>query len=293
MANIELLKKLRDLTQAGVLDAKKALDENHDDLEASIQWLREKGIAKAAKKAGAIATEGVTKVYISGDSAVIFELNCETDFVGTNSAFVDLANDIGLTLLKGGINDYDSALNNLKLSSGMSIDLACKTLTGKIGEKILLRRFQFITKKPEEMFSSYEHSNHRIAVLLTIDKNIDQIVAKDIAMHAAAMAPTFMNPNQVDKDWLANETKILREQAIAEGKPIEKAEMIIRGRINKLLGEVVLESQPFVKNPKVSIKDHLSSANGTLLKYIRFQVGEGIEKKVVDFAAEVASQIKK
>lgn len=294
-ANIELIKKVRELTGAGFMDVKKALEESNDDIDAAVQWLREKGIAKAAKKASAIATEGVVKVIVRGDSAIIYEVNCETDFVAKNDNFLELVDDIGLTLLCGGEPDYVKATTILKTSKDVSIEYACKELTGKIGEKIQLRRYQIIRKQPEQMFAHYEHSNNRIGVLLTLDKPIEIDVAKDIAMHAAAMAPAYMSADKVDQKWLENETKILKEQTLAEGKiPPERVDMAIKGRVNKLLSEVVLESQQFVKDPSISVKDHLNkNGQATLLRYIRFQLGEGIEKKVIDFAAEVAAQMKK
>ncbi|MDR0752687.1 MAG: translation elongation factor Ts [Mycoplasmataceae bacterium] len=299
MANIELLKKLRDLTQAGMSDALKALKESNDDLELSVQWLREKGIAKAAKKANAIATEGIAQVYIKDNLAVIFEVNCETDFVSTNSEFVSLTEEIGELLIESGEYNIENFVK-LKFSNGETVEDACKSLTGKIGEKIALRRYEIFSKNDEQMFSFYQHSNKKIAVLLVIDKQIDSIVGKDIAMHAAAMSPKYLNENNVEKEWLENEVKIIKEQMTTDPKFVAmmndskaslRIEGIIKGKVNKLLSEVTLEAQVFVKDSSKTVKQHVNQNGGNLLTYVRYQVGEGIEKKVVDFAEEVASQM--
>jgi elongation factor Ts len=197
--DIKLVKQLRDMTQSGMSDAIKALSESNNDLDAAVQWLREKGIAKAAKKAGNVATEGIVSVTIKNNVAVIFEINCETDFVATNESFIFLVDMIGNALVECGENDIEKALNT-KLSNGMTISEACVDLTAKIGEKIVLRRYEIVGKDNSHIFSSYQHTNKKIAVLLTINKTVDQAIAKDIAMHAAAMAPKYLNANQVDQE---------------------------------------------------------------------------------------------
>ncbi|GMO15733.1 MAG: translation elongation factor Ts [Mycoplasmoidaceae bacterium] len=299
--DIKLVKQLRDMTQAGVTDAMKALNENNGNIDKAVQWLREKGIAKAAKKAGNIAAEGIATVLIKEDAAVIIELNCETDFVATNEGFLNLIDMIALTLIESGENDIEKALK-LKLSNKMTIEQACTDLTAKIGEKIALRRYEIVGKKKNQSFASYQHTNKRIAVLLTTDKSVDPVVAKDIAMHAAAMAPKYLNSDQVDKKWLDSETKIIKEQMASDPKfsaMFKDSKMegrvtgIISGKINKLLSEVTLEAQPFVKDPSKTVKQYVNAAGADVIKYVRYQVGEGIEKKVVDFAAEVAAQMKK
>jgi len=299
MANIELIKKLREMTQAGIGDVKKALDENGEDLDKAVQWLRERGIAKAAKKAGAVATEGIANVIIKGDSAVIFELNCETDFVAANDAFENLANDIGLTLLEGGENDIEKA-KQLKLSTGVSIDESCKELAGKLGEKIDLRRFEIVGKEPQQQFFHYQHSNKKIAVLLLLDKQVASEIGRDIAMHAAAMNPKYLNESKVDPEWLKNEIKIIKEQMAGDEKfksmlenpqLASRLEGIIKGKVNKLLSEVTLEAQQFVKDPSKTVKQYANGAGSNIIFFVRYQVGEGIEKKIVDFATEVASQM--
>ena len=291
MTKTELIKKLRDMTQAGVMDVKKALDACADDLDKAAEWLREKGIAKAAKKASAIATEGIASIGVEKDKAVIVEINSQTDFVAQNENFLQLASDIKATILEKTPSSLEEC-NSIKLPSGNTIEEACKELTGKIGEKIAVRRFQVISKNSNESFGIYEHSNKKIAVLLVLDGLLTNDVGKNVAMHAAAMGPKFMDRDNVDKTWLENESKILKEQTIAEGKPADKAEMIVKGRINKSIAEVCLSEQPYVKDPSIKVSEYLKQ-NGTSLKqYIRYEVGEGIEKKVEDFAAEVASQMK-
>jgi elongation factor Ts len=202
MANIsmELIKKLRDMTQAGVMDAKKALEQNNGDIEASVQWLREKGIAKAAKKADAVSTEGIIKVLIKEDKGIILEVNSQTDFVATNELFKELVNDIALTLIDSAEYDIEKA-TKLQLVSGKgTIESACNELTGKIGEKISLRRFQLLVKESSQQFAHYEHFNGKTGVLLILNTKIEEKFGKDVAMHAAAMAPKFLSKDQVDKE---------------------------------------------------------------------------------------------
>ena len=303
MATMELIKKLRDLTQAGVMDAKKALEENNDDLEKATQWLREKGIAKASKKAGAIATEGIAKVVIEGNKALMLEINSQTDFVAMSDTFIQLTNEIALSIFKNQPNSIEQA-SQLKVNSGLTIEQACQELTAKIGEKTALRRFIFIHKKNDEKFVHYVHSNKKIAVVLVMSPSSNEVVGKDIAMHAAAMNPKFLNSTQVDQNWLENEKKILTEQANLDPKimamkqkmPEDKFTMqwqnILLGKVKKMLAEVCLEDQLFVKDQTKTIAQHLKSNNSSIVNYLRYEVGEGIEKKVVDFAVEVAEQMK-
>jgi len=292
MPSMELIKKLRDMTQAGVMDAKKALEINNDDLDLAVQWLREKGIAKAAKKADAVAAEGVVSVLIKDDRAIILEVNSQTDFVATNEQFKSLVNDIALSLLENGEYDVEKALKMpIVNQDGVSIEQACINLTAKIGEKIVVRRFEILTKQQGQQFASYVHFNGRTAVLLLLEKAVEEKYGKDVAMHAAAMAPKYLSKDVVDQKWLENEAKILKEQTIAEGKPADRAEMIVKGRVNKLLSEVTLLAQQFVKDPSKTVEQYLKEANTAALTYVRYEVGEGIEKAVVDFAAEVAAQM--
>lgn len=302
MPTLELIKKLRDLTQAGVMDAKKALEENNDDLEKATQWLREKGIAKASKKAGAIAAEGIAKIVIKGDLALILEINSQTDFVAMSDTFLQLSDEIASSIFDQKPSSIEQA-NHLKISSGISIEQACQELTAKIGEKTILRRFQLVHKSPQQKFAYYVHNNKKIAVLLVMSETSDEVVGRDVAMHAAAMNPRFLNVNEVDQAWLANEKTILSEQANIDPKiiamkqkmPPDKFALqwqnILNGKIKKMLADVCLEDQIFVKDLTKTIVQYLRANNSTIIKYIRYEVGEGIEKKTVDFATEVAQQM--
>jgi elongation factor Ts len=205
---------------------------------------------------------------------------------------MQLVDGISNTLITSKVKTIEEALQT-KIANGSTIDYACKEITGRIGEKIALRRFSILSKEKNQTFAHYQHSNKKIAVLLLFNGTINEQLGKDIAMHAAAMAPKFLNEKEVDQEWLNNEKKILTEQTIAEGKPAERAEMIVQGRVNKLLSEVTLVNQQFVKDQSKKINQLLKENNVDLLKYIRYEVGEGIEKQVVDFAAEVAEQMKK
>ncbi len=291
MANTELIKKLRDMTQAGVMDAMKALKECNDNLEKAAQWLREKGIAKASKKAGAIVTEGVVKAIVNDNYAALVEINSQTDFVASNEGFINLVKEIKSLVSSHQPKDLDH-LNKLKTSSGVTIADACVDLTAKTGEKIVVRRISVLNKQKEQFFQVYEHFNNKIAVILLVD-NLKEEVAKGVAMHIAALNPKFMSITDVSKDWIEKEKEILTKQTLAEGKPADRVEMIVKGRINKSMAEVCLFEQKFFKDPGKTVANYLKENGVNLLKFIRYEVGEGVEKKVTDFAAEVAEQMAK
>ncbi|GHU47026.1 hypothetical protein FACS1894218_0590 [Bacilli bacterium] len=198
MANMDLIKKLRGMTQAGVMDAMKALSENGDDLDKAAQWLREKGIVKAAKKASAVATEGVSKILIEGNKALIIEINSQTDFVAMSDKFVQLSNEITEAIFKSNAKTLEAGLK-AKTIKGQTVDEACTELTATIGEKTAVRRFELVTKKDEEVFAHYTHTNHKIAVLLVMSKGSSADAGHDAAMHAAAMNPKFLNESEVDQ----------------------------------------------------------------------------------------------
>jgi elongation factor Ts len=199
MANMDLIKKLRGMTQAGVMDAKKALEENDDDLDKAAQWLREKGIVKAAKKASAVATEGVVKVLIEGDKALIIEINSQTDFVAMGNSFIELSNEITQAIFKANVNTLDEGLK-AKTKSGMTVEDACTELTARIGEKTAVRRFEVVNKKSDEVFAHYVHNNNKIGVLLVMTSGSKESIGHDVAMHAAAMNPKFLDQSQVDQE---------------------------------------------------------------------------------------------
>ena len=289
MSNLHLIKQLREMTQAGFVDIKKALEENNDNLEAAAKWLREKGIAKAAKKAGAIASEGATLVKIQGNKAIILEINSQTDFAANNETFVRLTKEIRDALLNSNVSTLEEAFN-IKLPSGATIKESCEAVTGRIGEKIGLRRFTIYTKNDDQDFGIYQHANKRYSSMILFNHNTDEALKKNIAMHIVALNPKFVNSTQVDQKWLESEREIITEQTIASGKPKEFASRIVDGRINKLLSEVCLESQEFDMEPGKKVGQILNERNVRVIKFIRYEVGEGIEKKHEDFASEVAAQ---
>ena len=288
MINASMVKELREKTGAGMLDCKKALEATNGVMDAAIDWLREKGISKAAKKADRIAAEGLAAILVEGNTAAIVEVNSETDFVAKNSEFVSLVD----TLLKTIINSNASSVEELleeKTEEGTVNDLIVSK-TATIGEKLSLRRFEKVVKSDSESFGSYIHMGGRIAVLTIVD-NASEEVAKDVSMHAAAMRPSYVKRENVPTDVIEKERSILKEQAISEGKPAEIAEKMVEGRINKYYKENCLEEQPFVKDSDISVATFVKNNGGTIVNMIRYEVGEGIEKKEENFAEEVMSQI--
>lgn len=286
------VKELRDRTQAGFMDCQKALIETKGDINKSIEWLRERGIAKAAKKADAIAAEGITNVKIVDDNCIILEVNTQTDFVAKNKEFQELVTTIGNAILKSKKTSKDE-VEAIILSNGKDIKTLCLEATGKIGEKISFRRAEILSKTKEQTFGIYQHSNDRISSIVLIEGKIDNEIAKGIAMHVTAMNPKFINKNDVDKKWIDSEKRILIEKTIQEGKPKEFAEKIVSGRLDKIISEVCLEEQDFIKDPNIKVGKYTSLNGGKILKIIRYELGEGIEKVNTDFASEVASQMKK
>ena len=291
MANTELIKKLRDMTQAGVMDVMKALKENNDDLDKAAQWLREKGIAKASKKSGAIVTEGIVKALVRDNYSVIIEINSQTDFVAKNDQFVSFVRDLCKQVEICKPKNLD-AIEQLKLSNGKTVHDECINLTAVTGEKIVVRRATIVEKANDEMFQIYEHFNNKIAVIVKFSNNINHEIAKQIAMHIAAMNPKFVSIKNADQEWIKNETEILKKQTLAEGKPADRVDMIVKGRINKSLAEVCLEEQNFISDPSKKIKDLLNENKSTIAQFIRFEVGEGIEKKTSNFVDEVMQQMR-
>lgn len=289
--NMELIKQLRDMTQAGVSDVMKALKENNNDLQKAAQWLREKGIAKATKKAGAVVTEGVVKAIIDHNYAALVEINSQTDFVAISEDFKKLVNSI-VEVIKNNKPTSLEQLNKLSVGNG-TVESLCVDLTAKTGERIGVRKISTITKNDSEGFDYYEHFNGKIAVILLATSTINPEVGKSIAMHIAAMNPKFLSTKDVSQDWIKSETEVLKKQTLAEGKPAARVDMIVKGRINKSMSEVCLEQQQFIKDPTKKIKDYLKANNTTLIKFMRYEVGEGIEKKTTNFAAEVAQQMGK
>lgn len=286
--NAKLIKELRDISGAGMMDCKKALEENDNDIKKATEWLREKGIAKAAKKAGRIAAEGLSTVITEGNKAVILEINCETDFVAKNEKFQNFVNEVARTILNSNAKTNEEALA-LPCEDGTLND-AVTNMTATIGEKISFRRFTLLEKSDDQNFGAYIHMGGKISVLTLLD-GANEEVAKDVSMHAAAMRPEYVKKEQVPEEQVEHEKKILTEQAIAEGKPANIAEKMVMGRINKFYKEICLEEQEFVKDNLVSVAKYVSNNGGKIIDVIRYEVGEGLEKRQENFAEEVAAQM--
>lgn len=288
MISASLVKELREKSGAGMLDCKKALEANDGNIEASIDWLREKGISKAAKKTDRIAAEGLAAVLIEGNKAVVVEVNSETDFVAKNEEFKGLVNTILKTIINSDAKTVEEALQLPTEEGTLNDVIVSKTAT--IGEKLSLRRFKKVEKKDSESFGEYIHMGGKIAVLTVVD-NASSEVAKDVSMHAAAMRPKYVKRSDVPTEEIEKERVVLKEQAVNEGKPAEIAEKMVEGRINKYYKEICLEEQPFVKDSDINVKTYVANNGGTITEMIRIEVGEGIEKKEENFAEEVAKQM--
>ena len=284
-----MVKDLRERTGAGMMDCKKALVESNGDMDGAIDYLREKGISKAAKKAERIAAEGLSNIYVDGNTAVVVELNSETDFVAKNAEFKDLLDKIGNAILTNEVNSMEDALN-AKVGNETVNDLIVNA-TAKIGEKISLRRFEKVTKTDNQVFGTYLHMGGRISSLTVVEGN-NEDVARDVAMQAAAMRPLYVNIESVPESDLEHEKSIIKEQVINEGKKPEFAEKIVEGRIKKFYEETVLEEQAFIKDSELTVKAYLEKNDSKLVNLVKYEVGEGMEKRNDDFAAEVMSQIK-
>lgn len=282
------VKNLREKTGAGMLDCKKALDETKGNIEEAINWLREKGISKAAKKAERIAAEGLSEAVSNDTDAVIVEVNCETDFVARNEEFKTLINTIANTLLNNDVNTMEEA--NKLVVDNETIEEKVVAFTAKIGEKISFRRFEKLTKTESQEFGIYSHMGGKITSVVVLEgKNPE--VAKDIAMHVAAMNPSYLTSNDIPEDVLNKEREIIKEQSMNEGKPAEIAEKMVEGRIRKFFKEVCLVEQEFIKDSSLSVGNYAKNNNCSIVKMVRYEVGEGIEKRNDDFAAEVMNQI--
>ena len=284
-----MVKDLRELTGAGMMDCKKALAETNGDMESAVNWLREKGIAKSAKKEARIAAEGLANIYIDGDKAVILEVNSETDFVSKNEEFISMIDTIGATLLKSNVTTVDEA-KELMTPDGTINELIVNK-TAKIGEKLSLRRFAIVNKTADEFFGSYIHMGGKIAAL-TVIKGANSDVAKDVAMQAAAMKPLYTFPSEVPADVLDNEKAVLKEQAMNEGKPADIAEKMVEGRIKKFYKEICLSEQAFIKDGDLSVEKYVTNNGGEIKSMIRYEVGEGMTKRCDNFAEEVMNQVK-
>ena len=288
MISAGLVKELREKTGAGMLDCKKALEATNGNIENAVNWLREKGISQAAKKASRIAAEGLASIYIDDNKAVIIEVNSETDFVAKNKEFQDLVQTLAKTIATSDVKTIEEAME-LKTDEG-TINELLVSKTAKIGEKLSFRRFELVTKNDNQVFGSYIHMGGKIATL-TVLENTTEEVARDVAMHTAAMKPSYVKRDEIPEEVIEQERSILKEQAINEGKPAEIAVKMVEGRVKKFYKEVCLEEQPFVKDGDINVGAYVSNNGGTIVSMVRYEVGEGLEKRNEDFACEVMSQI--
>lgn len=283
-----MVKELREATGAGMMDCKKALSECNGNMDEAANWLREKGISKSAKKEARIAAEGLANIYIDGNKAVILEVNSETDFVSKNEEFKAMIDEIGNAILKGTAKTMDEALA-LPSSEGTVQDLIVAKVA-KIGEKLSFRRFEVVEKTDADNFGAYLHMGGKIAVLV-VTEGATAEVAKDVAMQAAAMKPKYVFVEDVPADVLEEEKKVLKEQAMNEGKPAEIAEKMVAGRINKFYKEICLTKQAFIKDGDIDVETYVKNNKGSIKTMVRFEVGEGMQKREDNFAEEVMNQV--
>ena len=288
MISASLVKELREQTGAGMMDCKTALAECDGNLEAAVDWLREKGIAKAGKKESRIAAEGLANIFVNGNKAVMIEVNAETDFVSKNEEFTDMIKNIGETILNSDAKTLEEA-NELAYEDGTIKDYIVAK-TAKIGEKLDFRRLAVIEKNDDENFGTYLHMGGKIAVV-TVVKGANEEVAKDVAMQSAAMDAKYVFKTDVPEADAAREREVLKEQAMGEGKPADIAEKMVEGRMNKFYKEVCLALQAFIKDGDIDVTTYVTNNGGELISATRFKVGEGIEKREENFAEEVMAQI--
>ena len=283
------VKELRDKTGAAMMDAKKALVEADGSMEKAIDVLRERGVAKAAKKADRITAEGMTDIASDGDVAAIVELNSETDYVATNSDFNDLLKLVTKSLVEGKPADIDAALA-MKAQGDDSLQDVITRTTATTGEKITLRRFEVLSKENNQIFGAYSHMAGKISALLVLEGGNEE-VARDVAMHVAAIAPQFTSREDIPAEVVDHEREIQMATDDLQGKPDDIKEKMVEGRISKFMAEISLLDQPFVKNGDQKVSDYLTANNAKVIKFVRYQVGEGIEKNVTDLAEEVSKQL--
>ncbi|MGE5704243.1 MAG: translation elongation factor Ts [Clostridia bacterium] len=289
----QMVKELRERTGAGMMDCKKALEETGGDMEKAIDLLRERGIAKAAKKAGRVAAEGLTAVAVNGNLGAIVEVNCETDFVAKNPEFQTLVKDIAEHVVGQKSASVEAALEQPFKGEGNTLAHVISEKIATIGENISFRRFALLEKADNGAFGAYLHMGGKIGTLVALENSSNEELAKDIAMHAAAANPRFANREEVAPEEIEREREVLKNQALQEGKPANIVEKMVEGRLSKFFEEYCLVEQPFVKDPDKKVSALLKEANASLKAFVRFQVGEGIEKKQEDFAAEVMAQVNK
>ena len=290
MITASMVKELRDKTGAGMMDCKKVLTEADGDMEKAAELLRERGIAKAGKKAGRIAAEGLVATCVSSDKKVgaIVEVNAETDFVAKNEEFRTFVNDVAKIVAEKNPTDVESLLATKYLDTDKTVEDVLKDKIYTIGENMTIRRFDRF--ETDGLVESYIHGDGKIAVLVDMAKG-DSTVAKDVCMQIAAARPEFVKDSEVPEERVSKEMEILKAQAMNEGKPAEIAEKMVKGRIGKFYAEICLVDQPFVKDGNQKVSDMLKANNAEVTKFVRFEKGEGIEKKEENFAEEVMKQL--
>ncbi|MBN6185799.1 elongation factor Ts [Aneurinibacillus sp. BA2021] len=288
-----MVKELREKTGAGMMDCKKALQESNGDMEKAIDILREKGIAKAAKKSDRIAAEGLTAVAIEGNLGVIVEVNSETDFVAKNENFQNFVQEITEHLLSQRPATVEEALGQAFKGEGAALQEVLNEKISTIGENMNIRRFELLEKADGNLFGHYLHMGGRIGVLIELANTTNEELARDLAMQIAAAKPTYVKRDEVDASELEKEREVLTAQALNEGKPENIVQKMVEGRLNKYYEEVCLVEQAFVKDSDKKVKDLLKANNTDVVRFVRYEVGEGIEKKVDNFVEEVMAQTKK
>jgi elongation factor Ts len=287
----QMVKELREKTGAGMMDCKKALTETNGDMEKAIDFLREKGIASAAKKGDRIAAEGLTYVVAEGNNAVILEVNSETDFVAKNEAFQNLVKELAAHLLANKPATVEEA--SAQTINGVTVADYINAAIAKIGEKLSLRRFTVVSKTDNDAFGAYLHMGGRISVLTVLEGTTDADAAKDVSMHIAALRPLYVSRDQVSQEEVERERQVLTTQALNEGKPENIVAKMVEGRLGKYFEDVCLLDQTFVKNPDQKVRQFVESKGASVREFIRYEVGEGIEKREDNFAEEVMNQINK
>ena len=290
MITAQLVKDLREKTGAGMMDCKKVLTETDGDMEKAIELLRERGIAKAAKKSSRVAAEGLVDAYVSGDGKVgaIVEVNSETDFVAKNAEFQEFVKEVAKIVAEKNPADVDALLEETYESEGKSVKDVLTDKIAKIGENMTVRRF--VRYETDGFVETYIHGNGKIAVIVDMAKG-DHTAAKDVCMQIAAARPEYLNEAEVPQERLDKEMEILKAQAMNEGKPEAIAEKIVQGRIGKFYSEICLLNQEFVKNPDIKVSEMLKQTDSEVNRFARFEKGEGIEKKEENFAEEVMKQL--
>lgn len=288
----KMVKELREKTGAGMMDCKKALSETDGDMEKAVDFLREKGIAKAAKKADRVAAEGLAHIVKEGNRAVIVEINSETDFVSKNDGFINMVDTVAKHILTNSPANVEEALAQDFAGEQDTLQDFINNQIATIGEKISLRRFEIVELGENEHAGAYIHMGGRIGVL-TIVEGADDETAKDVAMHIAAINPKYVSRDAVSEEEVERERDVLKQQALNEGKPENIVEKMVEGRLGKFFEEICLNEQAFVKDSDQKVGKFVESKGGSVKTFFRYEVGEGMEKREDNFAEEVMSQVKK